>query len=467
VWLRNWLRFPAAPSAVAVLLLSASAFAGGPLGSEGERIETSAYGVDLYQGPVLASTRITALGGAFTAIAEGPDAIPFNPAAVSLRPGYSTTRDDYDLTASLTLPASVDHTDFDNDGEVGFAYDNFFWLTGGGLIQSRHVGFGLIASFQNYELGAPGGSVPLEVTGETIASVTIRILRLDPVVSYGFSSDELHVGVGLRYAAFFGVGELAGSGAPIPEERLLVNANAIGAQAGVLWAPVRLPLRVGGAVRSPVVPTEGEVGRIPEDENGDRVVGRIYLPDRVELPWELEAGIAVQLWKRPLNLPWHDEDEVPAAESEPYRRTIAGEPEPSFRAARRMLERRYAQIPRERVLLSASVLASGPVKNAVGLESMLAQTIERSGEHTSFSLRAGAEAEVLPHWLVLRAGSYLEPTRFREGERRLHGTGGFDVRVFRSSVFGLFDEGTLFRVSAAIDGAREYFGWSVGAGVFH
>jgi hypothetical protein len=32
-------------------------------------------------------------------------------------------------------------------------------------------------------------------------------------------------------------------------------------------------------------------------------------------------------------------------------------------------------------------------------------------------------------------------------------------------VFGLFDEETLFRVSFAVDGARDYFGWSVGAGL--
>ena len=132
-----------------------------------------------------------------------------------------------------------------------------------------------------------------------------------------------------------------------------------------------------------------------------------------------------------------------------------------------MLRERYWKIPRERVLLSFSGLVSGPVKNAVGIESMLAQQVERSGESAVVALRGGVEAEVAPSWLVLRAGSYLEPTRFRGGERRVHGTGGFDVRVFRSSIFGLFEDDTLFRVSGAIDGARDYFGWSIGAGVFY
>jgi hypothetical protein len=42
-----------------------------------------------------------------------------------------------------------------------------------------------------------------------------------------------------------------------------------------------------------------------------------------------------------------------------------------------------------------------------------------------------------------------------------------DVRVLRSSVFGLYDEGTLFRLSGAVDLARDYFGWGLGVGIFH
>jgi hypothetical protein len=386
----------AATFSFAATLTTCFARAGGPLGSDGERIQTSDYAVDLFQGPVLASTRITALGGAFTAIAEGPDGIPFNPAAASLRAPYSTTRDDYDLTASITLPASVEGTDFDNDGKVGFAYDDFIWLTAGGIVQSRHVGFGLIGSFQNYELGSPGGSVPLPDTDETIRAVRIRVLRLDPVVSYGFLDGQLHVGTGLRFAAFYGVGVTGHTEKPVENERLLMNANALGAQGGLVWAPFRLPLRLGAALRSPVVQTGAEVGRIPEDAAGDRVVGDVYLPDRIVLPWELEGGVAIQLWKRPLNIAWRDEDEVPESESKPFLRSERGQKERPSRAARRMLKARYRTIPRERVLLSASALLSGPVANAVGLESMLSQTIERSGERIVLTLRGGVEAEVVP-----------------------------------------------------------------------
>ena len=459
-------RFLSAAALGAALGLStATARAGGPLGAQGTRIATSAYGVDLFQGPVLGTSRITGLAGAYTAIAEGAEAIQWNPAAVSLRAPYSTTRDDYDLTAGITLPSSVVGTDFDNNGKVGFSYDRFVWLTAGAVVQHDDLGLGVIVSFQNYELGVPGSAVPLPNSDEVVESVVVRLLRIDPVASYGFFHGELHVGVGARLAAFYAVGS-TGSG-DSGQERLLLNANTLGAQGGVLVAPRALPLRVGFALRSPAAPVSGDPGRIPKDAAGDRVVGNLYLPGRLELPWEIEGGVAFQLWRRPLNLGWTDETRVDPNDSEPYRRTINGVPEPPSRAARRYLRARYATIPRERVLISLSGLVSGPVKNAVGVESMLSQIVDRAGERAVVTLRAGVEAEVVPTWLVLRTGSYLEPTRFRSGSARLHGTGGFDVRVLRSSVFGLFPDDTLFRVSGAVDVARDYFGWALGVGVLH
>lgn len=449
-----------------VLLCGSAAQAGGPLGPQGSRIQTSEYSVDLFQGPVLASSRITALAGAFTAIAEGTEGIPFNPAAASFRPPYSTTRDDYDLTGGFTLPASVTGTDFDNNGKVGFTYDRFIWLTFGGLLQHDRLGFGMNVALQNYELGVPGTPVALPNSSEVIASVTARLIRLDPVVSYGFYNDQIHIGAGFRFTGFYGLGNTGIPGGNVENERLLINSNTAGLQAGALWAPHDLPLRVGGAARSPQIPILNDEGRIAADGNGDKVVGNIFLPGRVDLPWEVEAGIAVQVWKRPFNIPWQDEATVPKPDAERWRRTKNGQIEPHSRGARRLLKARYATIPRERLLLAFSALLSGPVPDAVGVESMLSQTVDRSGQRAVVTLRGAAEAEVIPSWLVLRAGSYLEPTRYRAGETRLHGTGGFALRLLRSSIFGLFDEDSLFRVSFAADAARDYFGWSVGAGIF-
>jgi hypothetical protein len=100
---------------------------------------------------------------------------------------------------------------------------------------------------------------------------------------------------------------------------------------------------------------------------------------------------------------------------------------------------------------------------------MLSQTIDRSGETSSLTLRGGAEAEVVPNRLVLRAGSYMEPTRFHPvggiaPTPRLHATTGFELRVVEWSLFGIFPEDNAFRISGAIDISREYFGWSLGVG---
>ncbi len=61
----------------------------------------------------------------------------------------------------------------------------------------------------------------------------------------------------------------------------------------------------------------------------------------------------------------------------------------------------------------------------------------------------------------------MEPTRFRESNARLHGTTGFEVRVVDWSVFGIFPEDNAFRISGAVDGARGYFGWSLGIGSWY
>jgi len=74
---------------------------------------------------------------------------------------------------------------------------------------------------------------------------------------------------------------------------------------------------------------------------------------------------------------------------------------------------------------------------------------------------------VIPHWLVTRAGTYYEPSRFSGSLARLHGTFGVDVKLFAWSAFGLFNDWTAWRLGGMVDGARDYFGWSISAGLWH
>lgn len=477
--------------AAAVLAWSSAAYAQPKVGQTGSPITTSNYSVDLFQGPVLATARITGLGGAYVAIAEGTEGIAFNPAAASVRPVYSTTYVDYDLTAGATLPSSVTGTDFDNDGKSGFRYKNFIWGSLGGTLQIGKLGIGAVLAGQNYALGAPtGGPAVLPGGAEAIDGITIRVVRLDAVASYGFFDEQLHLGVGPRMAALFGVGngkKIVASGDESVTlgddvgERLLFGTTGIGAQGGVLWTPHTWPLRVGASIRSPIVSTSDGSSRIKEDAQGNRVVGNFYLPKRVDLPWELEWGVSVQIGKRIYNDRWHNEDELHGPEVDAERRTNRkGIREPAFIAARRILQRRAAALPRPLLLVSTSAVVTGAVPNAVGFESMLSKRVQRSGERATLGLRIGAEFEAIPRWTVFRLGSYLEPTRFREsnvdlpvnGELpdprpRIHATVGAAQKLFAWSLWGLFPENTEWRVSLAGDVARQYFGWGVGLGVWH
>ena len=285
----------------ATVLLTNAAHAQSRLGGQGSTIQTSNYSVDLFQGPVLATARITGLGGAYVAIAEGTEGIAFNPAAVSLRPVYSTTYVDYDLTAGATLPSSVNGTDFDNDGRKGFKYNNFIWGVLGGTLQIGKLGIGAVLSGQNYSLGAPSGGPALLPGGaEAIDGLTVRVFRLDAVASYGFFDEQLHVGAGPRLASLFGVGDgkkvLPSKDGSVTlgddvGERLLFGTTGIGAQGGALWTPRTLPMRAGLAIRSPIVSSTTDSGsRIKQDANGNRVIGNFFLPNSVSLPWEVEMG---------------------------------------------------------------------------------------------------------------------------------------------------------------------------------
>lgn len=80
------------------------------------------------------------------------------------------------------------------------------------------------------------------------------------------------------------------------------------------------------------------------------------------------------------------------------------------------------------------------------------------------SPRLGFETEVWPTRVKLRAGTYIEPTRFAESTLRVHGTFGFDVSVLKWNVFGLWPDDYRWQVSFSLDFARAYGAFSFGIG---
>ncbi|MCA9632729.1 MAG: hypothetical protein KC766_33985, partial [Myxococcales bacterium] len=216
--------------------------------------------------------------------------------------------------------------------------------------------------------------------------------------------------------------------------------------------------------------------------------------------WEASVGLALQFGPRPLNPHWTDPGRAIAElervvefrkrerarrlRREAKQRTPAElralraqsatqdaldelELERQARALRQTLVRRAREMKRSYVLISTELQLVGQSPSSVGVESFIQRRVARAGEKVTLSPRVGVESEIVPNWLKLRAGSYGEPSRYRAGSPRLHGTFGFDLKTFPWTVFGLFDDGTEWRVGGALDAAARYFGWSASVGVWH
>lgn len=481
-----------------LLALSPPARADGPLGPNGAAIRTSDYSVDLAGGPVLAGSRALGLAGAYVAIAEGVDGNLHNPAAPAVRAAWSATHVDYDASLGLLFPGNLARTDFYNTGRG--ATDprssdprEFVLLAPAGNVQIGPWGIGLGLELFRYGLlrqpdPALGGEE--EVVRAQFSTVRTYLAR-------AVDDGQIVGGIGVQITAL----DVTTKDEIVTRSGNVFTTRGVSLEGGLLWRPTGERFRLGVAVRAPVTTDVDARGRAV---GGDIVLrdpaspNAIWLPRRVKRPWSSDVGVAVQLGPRPLNVGWLDPvivmrrvdafldererqrerrreraerlgpDALEAVEVELEREEEADE---RYRAEQRdrlseLLHRRYVGIPRRYLLLSASLHADGDVKSSVGVESFLQGYVDRSGERVSLTPRLGAETEVVPSWLKLRAGTYLEPTRFRGSSPRTHGTFGFDARLFEWSLFGLLHEDDKLALGAAIDGARQYLGWAVSVGIW-
>jgi hypothetical protein len=442
--------------AAAVILLCSTA-SGAELGPEGSRFQTNDYRIDLFQGPVLGGARMTGLAGAYAPIAEGVAGFQANAASPAVRPLWSRSWFDYDWDLGVTFPNSLRRTDFDNNGSVGFSYSNFLFFTAGLNLQFGNWGAGFSAQAQQYELGSVDGAQP---------ALRMTLLRANALLARSMFDGQLVLGAGVR-AVSLALGARQGDAT---QDVNLFSTGSAGTEAGVLVAPLALPMRFALTARSVMAPNAAASSdAVKEDVDGKYVdfKERLYLPSTVELPWEVDASVALQLG-RPLNQQWVNTHHPPQEYLREEKLPDGGKRWVNDRKhAEKLAKQKYDALPRQKLLIVASMLVSGPVQNAIGIESFLRQRVERSGEKASFTPRIGIEAEPFANAIQVRAGSYLEPTRFRAGQPRLHGTLGLDVRLFRWSVFGLLDEDTSWRIGGYGDVARNYLGWGVTAGMWY
>jgi hypothetical protein len=265
---------------------------------------------------------------------------------------------------------------------------------------------------------------------------------------------------------------------------------------------------VGAAFRSSsTAETPSSSRRLLNGDNDDPEDDR-FIPSRVTVPWDLNVGAALQLGQRPLNPPWinprdlvdrvrrrvdfrarerargarkrlalgrsRGEDTTAlsarlAAEEAHAAERDEEEIEIAKADVKRSIRRAYAVMPRPHVLITTSLVTTGVVEDGMGLEGFLDGKEQRSGRQVSLSPRLGLELEPILNWTKIRGGAYFEPTRFAANTSggRSHSTFGIDQKVLPWDVFGTFPEGNWFRLTGAVDLARDSLGWAVAIGVWH
>jgi len=305
----------------------------------------------------------------------------------------------------------------------------------------------------------------------------------------------------------------------------LVNYSGIGAEAGILVRPLYQRWRLGIAARSPV--SSEIVGDIREESEVALQLPRfVYLPWEIQIgfawqfgnrpfnrrwinPHDVEEQLRKEMllkrWKRaqkqvrreqriaardaahskgitqrktdnkkgvvdPTGRPsasrfypkdeqwWKEEKYLREGEEEAFERAVE-QHEQERETAVKKLSRQY-------LLVSSEIIVVGPTTDGVGLESFLTQRHQVSGKDFSTGLRVGAELEPIENWLKVRAGGYLEPSRFARIGYRPHATVGLEFKTFSLEINHLLDMSD-FQIGAALDLAARYINFGIGVGIWH
>ena len=467
------------------------------LGPDGTAIDSSDYTIDLTRGVVVSTSRVVGLSGAATSLAQGVEGGLQNPSAVAYRGPQWPEWYDYWLALGFTYP--FQSGDFYNSGRVlGSGEDvneSTFFLIPGAYFQMWHAGIGLTIDSQFINL--EGVVNPETMQRETLR---LRFTTFHIQGGYGFFKGQLIIGGGLRIfrqRAFLSTRRVSDG-----DE---YHTLGLGAEVGVMLRPHNRRWTLGASVFPKLTTGLRQRGRTTATPEGDIVVGDVFLPRTTTIPTTGSVGFSYQLGPRPPNPPWVGDEKLAAPDLERLdrRRDAAERAEarqiaeararggPDVETEVRAIEEHYAQKyatlkeerkalkrfawevlrkryrwgwPRRYYLITADLWFNGRVGNGVGVESFLFQTVQRSGEKVTVSPRLGFEAEVWPTRMKVRAGTYLEPTRFAQSSPRVHGTLGFDISLFKWNVFGLWPRDYRWQITAALDLARAYGSFSFGIG---
>jgi len=363
----------------------------------------------------MASSRVTAMGGAFSGVAEGLEGVLLNTASLASRLSHSTSWFDYDL--ALDWDFSTEPTDLDGDGRRTAGGTTLGTVRAGFALNFGRLGLGLLVAPWSYEL-------PIDPADPASGSLEVSAFDFLLGGAYAWGDGAWVAGMAL------GVRGLTVADVDPSRGRTELSYGGAALDLGLLWRPPGRAWRLGASARLPV----SSVAETPASE----IAGR-EAPSRAVFPPQVRLGFS---W-------FHGAD--------PARRYNVALPEDDWGPAPRFDDRRY-------VVLAADLGLVGREDGARSLESWVAGEDRRAGHFVGLTWNLGGEAEVWHDRLKLRAGLYGEPLRvgtWADGLwGRPHLTGGFEVRLFDLWIWRL-------KFGASFDVAARYDTFTLGFGLWH
>ncbi len=405
-----------------------------PAGCPARAQESAGTTVDVFRGPVISSSRVLGLGGAYTAVAEGTQGGLLNTASLANRYAWSSDWFDWDFNLDWLILVPGTDADIDNDGLYAGEGDGYLGINLGAGLQFGRLGVGLWLNSDTFAAESGDNRLTYAFTYGYLGAA-FAFLQEQLVVGAGVGGGGLEVISWIDQAAEGKRADWKQTGT--------VKWNGGGLESGVLWRPLKLPIRLGTSIRFPILIDSSKRDKIDQD------LASAPLPDSVRIPWRIATGVSF----------YHSFGGHPYNQRREDKAVRAAEPTPQGEGAAQPadsppLNRRY-------ILAAFDLVFCGPAPpGAVGASPFAGGRRAESGRTGSLSVHAGLESEVWSNRLVIRGGSYLEPPRLEETEMRPHGTVGLDLRLFRLFYWDL-------RAGMSFDLAPRYYNWGLGVGFWH
>lgn len=369
------------------------------------------FTLDAYDGRPSGSATIVGMGGVVTAVSVGSAGAMTNPALAAV--GLTGQKTSWNWDAHVDWSAAKLDNDHDNNGietnrKLDFPPNFTFGLLGQVGRWGTYLAYQTQSTESDFEGTIEGADLITEV-----GTLKFGLARQ-------FFDGQLVAGGALAIGVLF-ISE--------GEANTLIDPDGGGFEVGLLWKPSLRSFRIGATFRSAILTTDVDTEACdPLDCYG------YVLPTDANFPWRATLGYAARVapsaWNTQTKSPWRDE---------------------------------------KALRWGVDLVVTGATRGGMGVEAFGLHRLQPSGRRTTVSLRLGAEYEWLPGRLRLQAGSYWEPSRFRDplgGDvpGRIHGTAGLQYRFWSFHLAG-----KEYRLKALVAGdvARDVLSTYISAGLWH